>query len=687
MEFIPFYVTEIMRNIKLKIVILFIFVSLPFTLISQNITLRDRIKAELIYNFGVNVTWKKDKKISKFKIGVLENDSVMYAALKGMCKYRILKWKFIEVIRFKVIQDITETQMLYIGYEYNSQINTIVGHIRDFHTLLITDSCHSNKTMINFFPPNSIKKVEVNEKNIKDKGLKILPFLWIIAKKYEENWEAMYQTSELNLQEEKLKVEQQSNILKQQQFEIEKKKKNIDSLNINITKQSMEIVDQKAKLIDLQNNIQNKEYDLQLKMNLMKNQEAKIFNQQGKILEQERITHKQQIEAAEQNKKLNFQKEEIMKGQQLIDNQKLTLNSNLEQIKKQQLILYFFIVVIALIVGMIFFIYRSYRIKKKANNRLHAKNIEISMQKEEIETQRDSLAELNEELQQQKEEIVTQRDEIAQINLEITDSIHYAKRIQTAILPPLDILKNSVSEYFVLFKPRNIVSGDFYWIHKRKQKLIFAAVDCTGHGVPGAVMSMLGAALLNEIINNIVGKLKADEILNLLRENLIKSLHQTGSIGESKDGMDIALCILDLETNKFQFCGANNPCWIIPQTKRDLSEFSSIQVKKETAFESIIELRPNKMPIGIYMDVLKPFLNTEIQLSKGDCIYIASDGYADQFGGPKGKKLKNAQIKKLLLQNINKSMFEQHSILENEFYKWMGNLDQVDDVLLMGIRI
>lgn len=688
---------------------MFLIECIPHFLIAQNVTLRDRIKAELIYNFGINVTWKKDRKISRFKIGVLEKDSVMYAAIRGMCKYRLLKWKLIDVVKFNTVQDIKETQMLYVGYEFNAQINSIVDQIKDFHTLLITDSCHSSRTMINFFPPNSIKKVEVNEKNIKDKGLKILPFLWIIAKKYEEDWEAMYHNSEVNLQEEKEKVEQQSAILKQQQSEIERKKKNIDSLNTNIFFQQKELSNQSEKLAELQRDIMSKESDLIQKINLMKYQEKQILIQQGKISEQERITQIQQVEAKNQMAKLDIQKQEIKKGQKLIEDQKLTLNSNLVQIKKQQLILYFFVIVLVLIIGMIFFIYRSYKIKKKANHRLHAKNIEISMQKEEIETQRDSLAELNEELQQQKEEIVTQRDEIAQFNLEITDSIHYAKRIQTAILPPLDVLKNSVNEYFVLYKPRNIVSGDFYWIHKRKNKLIFAAVDCTGHGVPGAVMSMLGTALLNEIINNIVGKIKANEILNLLRENLILSLHQTGSIGESKDGMDIALCILDVDTNMLQFCGANNPCWIVSNQhclSTDRSVLGSQQptlpagrkvansqlqekVSELTSRESVelIELKPNKMPIGIYTEEQIPFINTEIQLNKGDILYITSDGYVDQFGGPKGKKFKKAQLKKLLLLNREKTLEEQNIILEKEFYSWMGNLEQVDDVLVMGIRI
>ncbi len=552
---------------------------------AQEITLRDRIKAEHIYNFGLNIKWKKDKKFKKFTIGVLGKDSVMYKAIKASCRFRLLKWKPIEVIKFNSIKNISETHMLYVNYNLNDSIDYIFESINNYNTLLITDSCRSNKTMINFFPPNSILKVEINDQNIKNKGLKVLPLLYLIAKKYEEDWQGLYKKSEEELKLEKEKFEEQSKILAQQQQEIALRKKNIDSLNAGIALQKRELDFQKQSLSKLTSEVKEKETSLFEKVQQLFMQEQKVKNQEGKILkqqkdikEQEEKIKIQEAEVAKQQREMTLQQEEIEKGKSLIEQQQSTLAKNLEQIKKQQLILYFFIVVFLLVLVMIFFIYRSYKIKQRANRELQIKNTEILQQKEEIESQRDNLKELNEELYQQKEEIVSQRDEIEKqkneieiIHAELTSSIQYALRIQRAILPPAKYIHEHLPEHFILYKPRDIVSGDFYWFYKGTRKLYFAAADCTGHGVPGAIMSMMGTALLNEIANTVPGEINAAAILNLLRDNLIKSLHQVSSfyadsksgMSEVKDGMDIAICIIDKENHKLQFAGANNPLYIV----------------------------------------------------------------------------------------------------------------------------
>ena len=274
---------------------------------------------------------------------------------------------------------------------------------------------------------------------------------------------------------------------------------------------------------------------------------------------------------------------------------------------------------------------------------------------------------LREIIRERTAEVVRQKDEIEEKNKEITDSIHYASRIQSAILPPSDSLDNTISDFFILYMPRDIVSGDFYWINSDKKKLVTVAADCTGHGVPGAFMSMLGVAFLNEIVRK-HDQITADEILNQLRAAIIKSLRQTGKEGENKDGMDIALCIYDLEKMKLQFSGANNPLLLIRN-------------------EEMIVYKADKMPIGIHARADEPFTLYEMDILPGDIFYSFSDGYVDQFGGPEGKKFLSKQFKEYLLEIHKEDLKKQEQLLKNKITDWMSKVWQVDDILVMGIKI
>ena len=250
---------------------------------------------------------------------------------------------------------------------------------------------------------------------------------------------------------------------------------------------------------------------------------------------------------------------------------------------------------------------------------------------------------------------------------EITDSIQYASRIQNAVLPPEDILSNLLPEHFIIYRPRDIVSGDYFWITEKNNRIITIVADCTGHGVPGAFMSMLGVAYLNEIISK-HDNIHVDEILNELRNHVIDSLHQTGREGENQDGMDVALYIIDKKTKELEFAGANNPLIIFRKGE-------------------MIELKPDKMPIGIHTRAHEPFTKKEFQLKEGDMLYAFSDGYADQFGGPQGKKFMIKNFRKLLLSISKKSLKEQKKILENSLDTWMKNTKQIDDIIVMGVRV
>jgi ligand-binding sensor domain-containing protein/serine phosphatase RsbU (regulator of sigma subunit) len=290
----------------------------------------------------------------------------------------------------------------------------------------------------------------------------------------------------------------------------------------------------------------------------------------------------------------------------------------------------------------------------KRTEEIRNKNSELEIQKTEIALQRDLAEEQRDKIEAQKEEIQS--------------SIRYAHRIQTAVLPPKKLLDGILKEYFILNKPRDIVSGDFYWVARNNSFSFFSVGDCTGHGVPGSIMSMLGISALNDIVKSL--KLcKASSILDLLRERIHESLHQSSERElTTYDGMDISLCIFEPETMTIQFSGAHNPMYLIRN--------------------GIIQIYPaDQIDIGRYLAEKREFTNHIVNCKSGDIIYLFSDGYADQFGGPKVKKYKSQKFRNFLVSIHNNSMEDQRRMLDEEIENWRGNLPQIDDILVMGIRI
>lgn len=331
-----------------------------------------------------------------------------------------------------------------------------------------------------------------------------------------------------------------------------------------------------------------------------------------------------QFQLQYQNKTDSIQKE----------NEYLKHNAILKEEKSKTLKLGIFLLFLGFISTCVFLILltRTIREKKKANAELVVKNDLITLQKEAI-----------------------------------TDSIIYAKRIQTAILPPVELITTTLPESLIVFRPRDIVSGDFYWLTKSCERIICMVADCTGHGVPGALMSMLGISFLNSIVNRNPG-INAAEILGEMRKYVVKSLRQNQVNGESKDGMDVALLIFNEKMTRVEYAGANNPLIMV----RD---------------GELMEYKSNKMPIGIHLNVSQPFSSHEIEVRKGDMLYLFSDGYEDQFGGPHGKKFMIKNLKQLFLEIHTREVEIQKQIIEKRLDEWKGELEQVDDILVMGIRV
>jgi len=260
--------------------------------------------------------------------------------------------------------------------------------------------------------------------------------------------------------------------------------------------------------------------------------------------------------------------------------------------------------------------------------------------------------------------IALQKAMVEEKNKDITDSINYAKKIQEALLPSESLKQKLFPDSFILFRPKDIVSGDFYWFAEKNGKQLIAAVDCTGHGVPGAFMSMIGNTFLNEIVNE-KGITNAAEVLNCLRAQVISALKQGD--GENKDGMDISLLVFDHAKHCVEFAGANNPLWMIRKG-------------------SLSEVKGDKQPIGSFRGETKPFTNHMIELQQGDTLYIFTDGYADQFGGEKGKKFKYKHLQETIISMYTEPMLKQELILSEKFNDWKSSLEQVDDVLVIGIK-
>lgn len=278
----------------------------------------------------------------------------------------------------------------------------------------------------------------------------------------------------------------------------------------------------------------------------------------------------------------------------------------------------------------------------------------------EIQRQRD-------EIQRQRDIALAQRDEILQQKIEITDSIRYAERIQSVILTSGSNLNQLFPESFIINLPKDIVSGDFCWCHSEGGYRIIGVADCTGHGVPGAFMSLIGVNFLKEIVIT-HGFFMPNEILNLLRENIINALQQTGRDGENKDGMDISLITIDTKEKILYYSGANNPLWIINNNE-------------------LISLEPDKMPISIYRNVSDPFTLQSYRIQENDRIYMFTDGILDQFGGQDGKKLKSKRFIELLLKVQHLSMAEQKQYIQEFINDWQGHMEQVDDIFIIGFTI
>ena len=575
---------------------------------------------------------------SSFKIGVMLGDYDLINEMGNLAKTRTkIQDKPISIAGFRRLESLIQTQVLYVNKDAGYDLNKIKAQIAGKQTMLITEGYEFRESMINFIVVDGKPRYDINEEMIKNAGMSVPQELLFMAIKTKEDWQNLFDIASKEIEVQKMTIKQQLETMGIQKLEILKQKALLDSLDAAVTEKEKALNEKQAVL-----NRQSSQISMQ---------RGEISFHKKTILVQQNEVQIQKDTLAIQKKKIAIQRSRMDEQLQKISDQEDRIKVQVTTLEKQKLVLYFVLLALLLVSFLGYNIYRGYKIKKEANVKLEEKNRTISQQKDEIEQQRDHAA--------------AQRDQIAYQKKHITDSIMYAKRIQAALMPSLELFSDKL-EHFVLYKPLAIVSGDFYWVSSNGSKQVLICADCTGHGVPGAFMSMLGVTMLNEIVN---GKqvLMPDQIIENLRQGVIKSLNQVVDECAVKDGMDIAVCLVDFDANVLWYSGANSPLYLIRGGE-------------------LIHYRPDKMPVAIHYK-MHPFTINKIDLKKGDVFYMFSDGYADQFGGPKGKKFRYKHLQEKLLEVSNKPLAEQKKILYESLENWKGNLDQVDDVLVIGVRI
>jgi serine phosphatase RsbU (regulator of sigma subunit) len=575
---------------------------------------------------------------SVFRIGILDRDVSLFFEMGNLRKTRTrIQDKPVEIVKFNSESQIIYTQLLYVNKASGFNLNKVKAVIEKHQTLLMTEGYEFRESMINFIGvEGEMPKYGVNEDMINKAGMKVNSNMLAQAIKTKEDWENLFgkASEEIVIQRDTIR----------QQIEM-------------INNQKAEILHQKALLDSLDKEITAKVKTLNDKQKVLEKQFVQISKQQGEITIQKQTIVVQQNQVQVQKDTLSKQKEKIDLQMARLDEQLKRISEQdskikvqLEAIEKQKLVLYFVILALLLVSFLGYYIYRGYKIKKEANIKLEEKNRTISLQKDEIEKQRDLAA--------------AQRDQIGYQKRHIEDSIMYAKRIQTALIPSLELFSDKL-EHFVLYKPLAIVSGDFYWVSTQSNPQVIISADCTGHGVPGAFMSMLGVTMLNEIVNA-KHILEPDQIIENLRQGIIKSLKQVADEDSIKDGMDIAVCVVDFDKNILWYAGANSPLYHVRGGE-------------------LTHYRADKMPVAIHYR-MEPFTLHKIDLQKGDAFYIFSDGFADQFGGPNQKKFMSMQLRETLVAMSGVPMLQQGERLNKIFEEWRGDSPQIDDVTLIGVR-
>ncbi len=613
-------------------------------------------KANIIFDIALETTWLADSSWQTYGIALWDNsDSLYNQFLDFKQSGRLLHQKPLAIFSiqnfdfFKDTSTFDSIHLLYLSPKYSNLSDTIAKLIRGHNILLITDNAPKlNNSMVNLLN-NSDKYYEINYLNTQQQGLKFSEDILVLGGN-EDLLRQMYVDSMRVLRTERQQVLYKI-------YQIQDRNQRLQLKEEQIVKRQKELDSITAIVSILSDRIKNERHQLF--------QNEKEVSKQRKIINKQRAIYQLQLTKIDSINQRLKQKEQLIKEKKKqIKNVNQQLSKDIKRIQSQSdYIKLGFLIFIILLFILYYFFQRAKRAKE-----IEVQNKKIKLKNEEIEQKNSAL--------QDKQEIINQKNSQLQLfNKNLTDSINYALRIQLALLPSTDITENNFEDYFIFFRPKEIVSGDFYWFRQKKDKIIVAAADCTGHGVPGAFMSMLGMTFLSEITNNDI--FEPQIILDSLRKKIIDALVRKKMTTTVKDGIDIALAIIDKKTQIIEFAGAYNP--LIFVSKNQNNKFN------------LLEIKADKMPVGRFLrdSELKHFTKKEIKYSAGDRIYMFSDGYKDQFGGGRNKKITKRRFYDLILSIQDKTMQQQKNEIETFLYKWMqqSNQDQVDDIIILGITL
>ncbi|MCC6372919.1 MAG: DUF4154 domain-containing protein [Bacteroidia bacterium] len=632
-----------------------------------------KIKAQSIYNFVNYIEWPRIDEVKEFKIGLLAADQDLIDALNVLATTKVVMRLPIKILPFPEtsnVKKLPQTEILYV--DVANFKNFDIAHVKKEVLVISYNEPDLSRSMISFMVvENDLKfafnaylarkaELDIHEeiKNaaavyIEDPGQsqkgQLAKEKWENAFEkiqdglYNGNFETVLSQNELleiarkiseqekNINEQKEKISNQMAAFRVQEDSLKKQKAKLGYAMAQNKIQEASIQEQKDRINSQLNAIQTQESRLRLqeeKLNLTIAQNQLQENELNLKVEELKL---QQQRITQQNNILESQKAEIQV-------QEDKLFTQLKKINAQKTILWLSLIAGLAIILSLSLVYRNYKKSRKTNALLENQKTEIEHQKSVIEEK----------------------------HMAIKDSILYAERIQRSFLASEDLLNKNLHDYFILYQPRDVVSGDFYWASiLNNGRFAFATADSTGHGVPGAIMSLLNITSLEKAIESLN---EPAEILNHTRKTIIERLKKDGSKEGGWDGMDCTLMVFNFENNSLQYAAANNPLWIL--RNNDVLVFS-----------------PDKMPVGRFQRDHIPFSQHSIQLQKGDIIYTTTDGIPDQFGGPEGKKFMYKRLKELLLSIAQLPMNEQKIQIKKTLDEWMKNKEQLDDITLIGIRV
>ena len=610
----------------------------------------DWLKSEYTVLLAGYFRWPAEAEIDTFRIGVLASESV-YTQLSLKSEIQQLKDKPFRVVYFNRPGDLRPVDVLYVGQRRNKSVRKIYNRLTGKPVLLVTDSCMDYaSTMVNLLGMNlaGSKPFQINKNNIDKAGLEVSSKILLVGGS-EDDLRDIYHELELEGDRMHEELDSLSTQLESKQRELVESEAELARSSREVDALVREIEVQTGQLTLLSDSIDLKQLNLTEKIRLLASQEEKVRGREKEInaLNEQIAGKEKEIEARsrtieEQVDEIEIQSARMKEQQRILDNQKI-------QIERQKMVLWFFLILSVLILGLGFVSFRAYRIKIRANRILREKNRVIEDQKTSIQKQ----------------------------NEKITDSIFYALTIQQAILPGPDELKK-LFDSFVLYLPKDIVSGDFYWFSMRGRSksggrsYYVAVVDCTGHGVPGGFLSMIGARTLDSIVNEQKTE-QTDEILELMDKRIRQALNQQKS--DNDDGMDVCLCRLSYPAEDSQngevymsFSGARRSLFMI-----------------RNGHEAEI-LTGDRRTVGGKFFNPTPFSKSEVVLSRGDQIYLSSDGLMDQHS-PSREKFGTKRFIKFLNDHRRIGMVEQQEQLEEEIYRFMHPEIQRDDITIMGIKL